>query len=230
MYTGDMICKLDAMIAQKQIIAQKETVAMKEISRREFLRRAVLTAYGASLLPFLNTGEAEASRLHDEALEAPYIYKRFFSFSEYVKRPATERIVIHHTAIADMTKGGTAAMIHAMHKQKGWAGIGYHYFIRPDGMIEQGRLPQMVGAHSKHNNENTVGVCLAGNFEEGRPTEAQLAAAKKLVAWLCRRYRLAPKKQGVIVGHRDLNDYTSCPGKYLYSRLDEIRSYCESHT
>ena len=111
---------------------------MNEISRREFLRRAILTACGASLLPFFGTEPAEASPLHEEDMEGSYIHKRFFSFSEYVERPATERIVIHHTEIEDMTKGGTAALIHALHKKNNWAGIGYHYFIRPDGMIEQG--------------------------------------------------------------------------------------------
>ena len=203
---------------------------MNEISRREFLRRAILTACGASLLPFFGTEPAEASPLHEEDMEGSYIHKRFFSFSEYVERPATERIVIHHTEIEDMTKGGTAALIHALHKKNNWAGIGYHYFIRPDGTIEQGRRPPMVGAHSWQNNNNTVGVCLAGNFDKTRPTEGQMAAVKELAAWLCRGYRLAPEKRGVIVGHRDLNQDTSCPGKYLYPRLDEIRAYCAAHS
>ncbi|MBQ7515190.1 MAG: N-acetylmuramoyl-L-alanine amidase [Schwartzia sp.] len=202
---------------------------MQEISRREFLRRTLAVAFGAAFLPLAGMGSAEASRLAEEDMKGVYIHKRFFSFSEYVERPATERIVIHHTEIADMAKGGTAAMIHALHKRKGWAGIGYHYFIRPDGMIEQGRQPPMAGAHAWQNNENTVGVCLAGNFNESRPTEAQMAAAKELAAWLCRAYRLAPGKRGVIVGHRDLNEGTTCPGKYLYPRLNEIRAYCEAH-
>ena len=203
---------------------------MKEVSRRDFLRRAFWAACGAAFLPFALSNEAEAARLHEEVIDAPHVYKRFFGFSEYVTRPATARIVIHHTAIADMAKGGTAAQVHAMHKQNGWAGIGYHYFIRPDGMIEQGRQPERVGAHSWQNNQNTVGVCLAGDFDKGRPTREQMESVKELTAWLCRKYQLKPGKRGVIVGHRDLNDDTSCPGKYLYAKLSELRAYCEEYT
>ena len=201
---------------------------MEELSRRAFLRRALFTLAGASFWT-LPGRAAAASRMEEEGIEAGYVFKRFFPFTEYVERPATERIVIHHTAVADMAKGGTAAQIHAMHRQNGWAGIGYHYFIRPDGMIEQGRRPPMVGAHAWQNNQNTVGVCLAGDFNINRPTPAQMRAVKDLVARLCRRYGLSPEKRGVIVGHRDLNEDTSCPGRYLYPRLDEIRAYCEAH-
>ncbi|MBQ8698503.1 MAG: N-acetylmuramoyl-L-alanine amidase [Schwartzia sp.] len=202
---------------------------MQEFSRREFLRRAFFAACGAAFLPLFGPGAAEAARLGEEDTGGPYVYKRFFGFSEYVKRPATERIVIHHTEIADMELGGTAALIHEMHKQNGWAGIGYHYFIRPDGMIEQGRQPPMVGAHAWQNNQDTVGVCVAGNFDRDRPTREQMDAVKELTAWLCRRYGLDSGKRGVIVGHRDLNEDTTCPGKYLYPKLPELRAYCEEH-
>ena len=50
-----------------------------------------------------------------------------------------------------------------------------------------------------------------------------MEAAKELVAWLCAKYGLDSLKKGVIVGHRDLNDDTACPGDALYRRLDEIR-------
>ena len=197
---------------------------MGKISRREFLRRAAWTAFGSAFLPFAFSGTAEAGISEDDP--GPYVYKRFLRFSEYVERPTTKRIVIHHTEISDMSRGGTAAQIHEMHKRNGWAGIGYHYFIRPDGMIEQGRRPPMVGAHAWQNNHDTIGVCLAGNFDQDRPTPEQMEAAKELTAWLCRRYRLDPGKRGVIVGHRDVNDDTTCPGKYLYPKLPSIRAYC----
>lgn len=197
---------------------------MREISRREFLRRAAWTALGTVFLPFTFPGTAEAGISGDDP--GPYIYKRFLRFSEYVERPTTRRIVIHHTEISDMSWGGTAAQIHEMHKLNGWAGIGYHYFIRPDGMIEQGRRTPMVGAHAWQNNQDTVGVCLAGNFEKDRPTREQMDSVKELTAWLCRQYRLDPGKRGVIVGHRDVNSDTTCPGKHLYAKLPSIREYC----
>jgi N-acetyl-anhydromuramyl-L-alanine amidase AmpD len=106
--------------------------------------------------------------------------------------------------------------------------VGYHYLIRKNGMIEQGRRPDMVGAHAYGHNKNSLGICLAGNFDIGKPTAAQMDAVKELCRWLCQKYKLDPLRKGTIVGHRDLND-TACPGKRLYRRLEEIRWFCAEH-
>ena len=188
------------------------------MDRREFLRQSAVCLLG------LMMGEWKLSEV-EAAYTEPMIYKRFFDFTEYKDRKATEFIVIHHTGFPGVDKDSTAAAIHKYHQEhNGWAGIGYHYLIRKDGMIEQGRQPVKVGAHAQDNNETSIGVCLAGNFEIGKPTEQQMAAVKELCYWLCRKYGLDPMKKGVIVGHRDLND-TACPGKNLYKRLGEIRRF-----
>ncbi len=198
------------------------------MDRREFLKHTAALAMGLAF-PTVLLGEqkAEAGRYVIPTWEPP-IYKYFFQFTEYVERKSTERIVIHHTGFAE-DKDSTAADIHKYHQEvNGWAGIGYHYLIRKNGRIEQGRQPEMVGAHALHHNGNSVGISLAGNFEIGKPTAEQMASVKELVLWLCLKYRLNPVKEGVIVGHRDLND-TSCPGKDLYRRLGEIRSFCRDN-
>ena len=87
----------------------------------------------------------------------------------------------------------------------------------------------MIGAHAYGHNKTSVGVCLAGNFDIGKPTERQMAAVKELCSWLCQKYKLDPMKKGVIVGHRELND-TSCPGKNLFKKLGEIRQYCSGNS
>lgn len=188
------------------------------MDRREFLRQSAVCLLG------LMVGEWKLSEV-EAAYTEPMIYKRFFDFTEYKDRKATEFIVIHHTGFPGVDKDSTAAAIHKYHQEhNGWAGIGYHYLIRKDGMIEQGRQPVKVGAHAQDNNETSIGVCLAGNFEIGKPTEQQMAAVKELCYWLCRKYGLDSRKKGVIVGHRDLND-TACPGNNLYKRLGEIRRF-----
>ena len=78
--------------------------------------------------------------------------------------------------------------------------IGHHYLIRKDGTIEQGRSPGMVGAHAKDNNDTSIGVCLAGNFDIGKPTEQQMKSAKELCRWLCSKYGLNPMKKGGYCG------------------------------
>ena len=156
----------------------------------------------------------------------PMIYKRLLDFREYEKRSSTDFIVIHHTGFPDEDKDSTVNEIHKLHQDtNGWAGAGYHYLIRKNGMIEQGRRPDMVGAHALHYNKTSIGICLAGNFDIGTPTRAQMAAAQELTLWLCSKYNIDPRKKDIILGHRDLND-TSCPGDNLYRDLDEIRESC----
>ena len=190
------------------------------MDRRKFLR---IMALGAAEM-FLGDEKAFANYIL-ETWEPP-IRKLFLQFTEYELREATEVIVIHHAGFPDGDKDSSAEDIHKYHQEvNGWAGIGYHYVIRKDGRIEQGRRPQMVGAHALHHNKNSVGICVAGNFEVAKIKSEQMDSLKLLTAWLCQRYKLNPMAKGVIVGHRDLND-TSCPGKNLYSKLDELRRWC----
>ena len=118
-------------------------------------RTLVSCALAACLcLPALHVGAAEAG---DALPWTPPIYKRFFDFTEYEERPATEFIVIHHTGFPGEDKDSTAADIHEFHqKTNGWAGIGYHYLIRKNGMIEQGRRPEAIGAHAYHHNKTST--------------------------------------------------------------------------
>ena len=189
------------------------------MDRRKFLRAMALTACGMFL------GDKKAAAYVLDTWEPP-IRKLFLRFTEYEERPSTEVIVIHHAGFPDGDKDSSAEEIHKFHQEvNGWAGIGYHYVIRKDGRIEQGRKPLAVGAHAYQHNKNSVGICVAGNFDLVKVPSVQLDSLKLLTAWLCQRYKLDPMQRGVIVGHRDLND-TACPGNNLYKKLDEIRYYC----
>ena len=189
------------------------------MNRRDFLRLATLTVAGF----FFGNDTASAYVL--DTWEPP-IRKLFLQFTEYEVRPTTEVIVIHHAGFPDGDKDSSAEDIHKFHRDvNGWAGIGYHYVIRKDGTIEQGRRPNMIGAHAYGHNKNSVGICVAGNFNVAKPPRVQMDSLKLLTAWLCQRYKLNPMRKGVIVGHRDCND-TACPGDNLYRKLDEIRRYC----
>ena len=190
------------------------------MNRRDFLKFAALTVAGIFL-----PNEKAAARYVIETWEPP-IRKLFLQFTEYDERPSTEVIVIHHAGFPEGDKDSSAEGIHKYHREvNGWAGIGYHFVIRKDGTIEQGRPLKNVGAHSFHHNQNSVGICVAGNFDVAKPNHLQMDSLKLLTAWLCQKYNLDPLKRGVIVGHRNLND-TSCPGKNLYRKLDEIRYWC----
>lgn len=143
-----------------------------------------------------------------------------FQFQEpLLVRPKTDMIVIHHVGVPD---GDTsAASIHEAHKRNGWAGIGYHYVIRKNGVIERGRPLNTVGAHAYGENYHTVGINVTGNFDKEYPTDNQIQSLVDLLTALCKIYHMEPTS-ATIVGHRDVNK-TDCPGDHLYALLPEIR-------
>ena len=125
-----------------------------------------------------------------------------------------EYIVIHHMA---STAKETVEQIHNFHiNNNGWAGIGYHFYIRKDGTIYKGRDEKYAGAHCVDYNSISLGICLEGNFEIEQPTDNQLKSLSELLQHLKQKYGNVQ-----VVGHRDLNA-TACPGKNLYSKLGSV--------
>ena len=125
-------------------------------------------------------------------------------------RKKTNFIVVHHTGV---TADQSLQAIHAFHKGLGWAGIGYHFLIRKDGVVYDGRPVHTIGAHVRGYNSRSIGIALTGNFETQEPTSAQLETLRVLLNSMKRRYPGA-----TIVGHRDLTT-TLCPGRNLMAWL-----------
>lgn len=137
---------------------------------------------------------------------------------ELSQRATTDMVVIHHTGEADID--ASAEQINEWHKNNGWVGIGYHFVIRKDGTIEQGRPVDTIGAHAYGENSHTIGVHLSGDFMQAQPTTAQIESAAMLLSNICTDYSI-PIDRAHIVGHRDLMS-TDCPGDTLYNQLDTI--------
>lgn len=127
------------------------------------------------------------------------------SFTSLSTRKSTTRIILHHAAATSCD----AATIHRWHKQRGWAGMGYHFLIRKNGTIERGRPEHTLGAHASGNNSNSIGICFEGNFDTEKMPEPQLTAGRELITYLKDKYKISK-----IQRHRDVGA-TSCPGKYF---------------
>lgn len=119
-------------------------------------------------------------------------------------------IIVHCSA----NRAGSAlrlADIDRHHRSLGWKGCGYHYVIPTDGTLEAGRPEAEMGAHCRHHNRHSIGICYIGGLSaDGTPadtrTEAQRATLRRLLASLHRRFPRA-----LIVGHRDLDPLKACP-------------------
>lgn len=151
-------------------------------------------------------------------MNKPEIKDYELEFTTLTKRPKTDMIVIHHTG--NLTDDDLSAeQIHYIHLANGWSGCGYHFIIRKNGVIEQGRPVDMQGAHAADENWHSIGVHFSGNFEYVEPTDAQIECAAYLIGWLCETYDIPIHR---IVGHRDLMA-TACPGRFLYDKMQLIR-------
>mgnify|MGYP003640992677 FL=1 len=120
------------------------------------------------------------------------------------RRKLTNLIVIDSTETKP-NSDITIRDVDEWHRIAGRLKVGYHFFIRRDGLIEVGRNLNEVGAHTKEHNADSVSVCLAGGLntrgvvapDYGKP---QIESLFTLVLTLTYMYPNA-----TVVGHRDLS-------------------------
>lgn len=122
------------------------------------------------------------------------------------------KIIYHHSARSEWSP----EKVNEYHKSKGWKGIGYNYYIRKDGSIYSGRPENAEGAHTKGENNSSIGICLEGNFEDENLTEKQLESLSKLSLYISLKYNIYK-----IIGHKAVYR-TLCPGKNF--PIEEIRN------
>lgn len=129
-------------------------------------------------------------------------------------------IIIHHSA----TKYGNSAIFDGWHKDKGWDGVGYDFVIgngtnSGDGVVEETFRwrEQREGAHTGGTpnnwaNEEGIGICLVGDFNQKGPTKKQMDALVNLVRPLQKKYGISKSR---VFGHGTTpgrGHDTDCPG------------------
>jgi hypothetical protein len=103
-----------------------------------------------------------------------------------------------------------------------WADLPYHFLIAPDGRIFEGRAPEYEPeSNTKYDLQGHLGVELMGNFEEQRPSPAQVESAVRVVAWLVSKYDLP--LTAVSTHAKVAKNQTTCPGR-------DFARYCEGET
>jgi hypothetical protein len=134
---------------------------------------------------------------------------------KYATRPldAITTLTIHHTVSPPDRSIESLAAYHVA--SNGWPGIGYHFVLKADGRIFQTNhlttKSYHAGSAAAPGDENlfSVGIALQGDFTNAPPPQAQLDAARDLVAHLL---ATLPKATAVL-GHRQMpGAATACPG------------------
>lgn len=120
-----------------------------------------------------------------------------------------DEIIVHCTA----TPQGMAVSVSDIdrwHRQRGFAGIGYHFVVYLDGTVHTGRPIDRAGAHCKGHNAYSIGVCFVGGLDvQGCPmdtrTPEQKIALHGLMVALKTQYPNAK-----VYGHRHFAN-KACP-------------------
>lgn len=126
-------------------------------------------------------------------------------------------LVVHHTGGTDAdpladTSHHTVYTVNNHHKtlwprfisSLGWH-VGYHYFIDKYGKVTQTRKDWEEGAHVRGKNSQSIGICLAGNFDRTKPTVEQAAALTELLTKLAKQHNITSDN---IVPHRKFANKT----------------------
>ena len=137
------------------------------------------------------------------------------------------KIIIHHS----LTQDGQTVSWGAIRKYHveimNWKNIGYHYGIELVGdtyEIFKGRMDNENGAHCLGYNENSIGICLVGNFDSVEPCNAQVGALQRLCRSLMEIYGI---KALDVLGHwetyamRGVPVGKTCPG--IRFNMDNFR-------
>lgn len=156
-------------------------------------------------------------------------------------------LIVHHSASWNGHTGADAPRIlrsfydYHTSPEKGWNDIAYNFLIDAGGGIWEGRAGSLDGAVAGDATGGNQGfsqlVCIIGDYNVARPTQASLSALVSVLAWLADRHevstaldaRVSFTSRGsnrhrsgaavttpTITGHRAMSQ-TSCPGANLNS-------------
>lgn len=128
----------------------------------------------------------------------------------FIKPGRPVRRVFIHCSASDRKAHDNVETMDQWHREKGWAGVGYHYFIRKDGTLEVGRDINKVPAAQQDEkrtgiggNRGTIAICLHGLK---RFTPAQFNTLQDLCGQIDRAYF----GKVTFHGHCEVA-YKSCP-------------------
>jgi hypothetical protein len=139
-----------------------------------------------------------------------------------VRKGRWRYVVVHNSG----TRQGNAKAFEHYHRyvRKMPNGMAYHFVIgngtsSGNGQIEIGnrwhRQIQGGHVHSDYLNNIALGICFVGDFNNGVPTNTQLAAAEELINYLRSRVGRVGGQRASVRPHKSINPPrwpTDCPG------------------
>ena len=123
-----------------------------------------------------------------------------------------DKLIVHCTATPEH-KDFNVEDVREWHvKGNGWSDVGYHFLIKLDGTVEDGRPIERSGAHVAGHNKNSIGIAYVGGMDKNMEkwidtrTIEQKDALHNLLMDLKYEY-----PDSIIYGHNDFTDQKVCP-------------------
>jgi hypothetical protein len=132
------------------------------------------------------------------------------------------KIIVHHSLTKDSQTVSWGAIRKYHIETNGWDDIGYQFgieLINDHYEILMGRRPDLIGAHTIGQNDQSIGVCVVGNYDVDPVPNKLKNEIQKLLTWLLLNYQIPSKE---IYGHCEFSTKT-CPGKNLMDWIKEVR-------
>lgn len=157
----------------------------------------------------------------------------YYNVADFPLISILDKIVIHHT------DNGNSIMQNERKQQgRGYAALGYHFFIDPKGDIYEGRPLEIMGSHAGEGfvrgplndpDWGAIGIVLQGDFHHKddwlsntEVTKKQLSQLEKLIVQLRCKYCI-----NQLLMHREVlrsGKPTDCPGDHLVPFIKKMRS------
>ena len=134
------------------------------------------------------------------------------------------KLIVIHCADTYSKMDIGAKEIKQWHLTRGWSDIGYHFVIRRDGIIETGRDIDVMGAHCRNYNQDSIGICyVGGRGDDEKPTDNRTDAQKKTLAALIVSLQ-AEYPNALVKGHNELSN-KDCPSYDVKKDMDNLLDY-----
>lgn len=122
---------------------------------------------------------------------------------------AIDLLIVHCTATKPTMDIG-ASEIKSWHLENGFSDIGYHFVIRRNGVIENGRSITKIGAHANGYNNRSLGIALVGGIDENGKADNNFTTAQfESLKTLIRKFKTGEDNIKVI-GHNQVSN-KACP-------------------
>ena len=123
------------------------------------------------------------------------------------------RLLVIHCSATRYDRDFPVEALRSSHKARGFADIGYHFYITRDGELHRCRPVNQIGAHAAGWNDKSIGICYEGGLDEqGRPADTRTYAQRCTLTDLLRQLR-RDYPEARILGHYQLSPYIrkACP-------------------